>query len=88
MIRDPREQVVLDISEAGIRVRKDNPGEKAQPIRDGIRGGDEIARLLIGSDDPDEVIEVGKIKLSGDARELAAILFPNQHPSLGTWDRF
>jgi predicted N-acetyltransferase YhbS len=53
-----------------------------------IRGGDEIAQLLIGTDESEEVIEAGKIKLTGDAKSLMKILFPNQHPNLGAWDRY
>jgi hypothetical protein len=53
-----------------------------------IRGGHEIAQLLIGTDEPLELCEAGGIRLSGDAARLAAVLFPNQHPQLHQLDRY
>lgn len=49
-------------------------------------GGAAIARLLIGSDDPDEVIRQEGIVCQGLAQELARVLFPHLHPMLSHWD--
>lgn len=56
--------------------------------RNAIRGGHEVAQLLIGTDEPMEVCEAGKIRLSGDAARLVSVLFPNQHPQLHQLDRY
>ena len=92
-IAEPREQATLAIDRSKVKVIKvqgprGRPGPRAGRTRHAIRGGDEIARLLSGSDEPQEVIEGGKMRLSGDARRLAAVLFPNEHPMLSAWDRF
>lgn len=76
------EEAALHIRRGRVRV---GPGRSA---RHAIWGGAALARLLIGSAEPDEAIEAGRMRLSGDARRLAAVLFPNQHPMLSAWDRF
>ncbi|HUU21038.1 MAG TPA: GNAT family N-acetyltransferase [Phycisphaerae bacterium] len=81
LIAGARERVGLRIRRGSVQV-----GDP-RPTRSAIRGGDWIAQLLIGTDEPGEVIEAGKIRLTGDARVLAEVLFPNQHPMLGTLDR-
>ena len=53
-----------------------------------IVGGPTIARLLIGSDNPDEIIQQEKISCTGKANEMANILFPNTHPMLSHWDEY
>ena len=53
-----------------------------------IRGGEEIAQLLIGSDDPIEIARAAGTKLSREARMLAAILLPAQHPMICLGDRY
>ena len=53
-----------------------------------LRGGPHIARLLIGSDDPDEVIRQSQIACEGDAAALARVLFPNLHPVMSHWDEY
>jgi RNA polymerase sigma factor (sigma-70 family) len=47
-----------------------------------ITGGQEIVQLLVGSDTPDEVVKLGDIKLTGDARHLMQVLFPIQYPQM------
>lgn len=51
-------------------------------------GEAEIVQLLIGTDEPREVMAVSGITASGDAAELATVLFPNQHPVLGILDHY
>lgn len=82
LIQDARESAALDIRRSRVAVVA--PGRASHSIR----GGNEIAQLLIGTDEPVEVIESGGMRLSGDARELAAVLFPNQHPNLAPADRY
>ena len=53
-----------------------------------IRGGGEIAQLLIGIGDPSETVRDAGIKVTGDARHLLPVLFPNQYPTLAHWDRY
>ncbi len=53
-----------------------------------IRGGDEIAQLLIGTATPPEIVEQAGTRITGDARRLLPTLFPAQHPLLGEWDHF
>jgi hypothetical protein len=44
--------------------------------------------LLIGADDPAEIVSAANMRLSGDARALLPILFPAQHPMLRQLDHF
>ena len=44
--------------------------------------------MILGSDEPDEVIDAGGIRTTGDARMLARVLFPSQHPSLCMPDEY
>ena len=76
LIASGREKVTLVVNQGGVRV--------APPTRTkhAIRGGEAIGRLLIGSDEPDAVIDGGLIRTTGDARMLAHVLFPNEHPEL------
>ena len=53
-----------------------------------LRGGEQIAQLLLGTDEPEETIDAGRMKTAGDAAQLASVLFPNQHPTLGMWDHY
>ncbi|HZU86539.1 MAG TPA: GNAT family N-acetyltransferase [Anaerolineaceae bacterium] len=53
-----------------------------------LRGGAALARLLIGSDDPAEVIRQEGMQCHGAAAELAEVLFPNLYPMLSHWDEF
>jgi len=79
---DSREKAALEIT--GGKVRAAAPGR----TKHAIRGGDAIAQLLIGTDEPAETIASHALRLSGDAKELVGVLFPNQHPMLGAWDHF
>ncbi len=51
-----------------------------------LRGGAEIARFLIGSDEPDEIIRQGGMECTGLAQPFARVLFPNLFPMLSHWD--
>lgn len=82
LISDSREKACLKIDDGKVSVIN------LTETKHSIRGGDEIAQLLIGGDEAEEIIESGKTKLTGDAKCLVKILFPNQHPCLGAWDRY
>ncbi len=48
-----------------------------------IEGGQEFAQLVLGCQDPPEIVEGAGIRLEGDAKELLQVLFPWQHPMIG-----
>ena len=82
-VADPRERVLLDIGSGRVKVSS-RPGR----TRHTIRGGEEIAQLLIGTQPPDETIEAGEMKPAGDGRALVEAIFPHCHPTLARWDSF
>ena len=53
-----------------------------------LQAGAALGRFLIGSDESAEIIQQENIAFSGDAAELAAVLFPNLHPVLSHFDEF
>lgn len=53
-----------------------------------LRGGADIARLLIGSDEPDEIMRQAGMECSGLAQSIAQVLFPNLNPMLSHWDEY
>ena len=77
-----REAATLAIDRSRVRVTVGGTSKHA------IRGGDGIVQLLIGTDEPAAVIEATRLKPTGDARRLADILFPNEHPRMALQDRF
>ena len=83
LIADSHERVVLAIHRGKVSVAEN---ERTAPH--GLRGGDAIAQLLLGTDDPHETAAAGGIRLRGDGRRLLGVLFPSQHPQLGPWDHF
>lgn len=82
LIADDREKVSLAIDRSRVKV--------APPAKTShrITGGPYIAQFLLGTHDPSETIEIGNIKLAGDAPRLVEVLFPNKHPSLAPWDHY
>jgi len=88
LIADPREKVKLAIDRSRLRVCTPGESRNSRPTRHTVRGGEEIAQLLIGTRQPEETVDAGRIRLTGDARKLIAALFPDQHPTLGIPDRY
>lgn len=82
LIADKRRKAMLKISRSNVDL-VDTAG-----CRHAIRGGNEIAQLLIGTHDPMETVRSSGIKLTGEARSLVQVLFPAQHPTLSPRDRF
>jgi hypothetical protein len=70
----------LVIENGGVRVADSVASDHA------VRGGQEVAQLLIGTEAPDEVCEGGGIEVSGDAAELLEVLFPAQRPQMPNED--
>ncbi len=85
VVADAREKVALRIDRGSVRVDASPPRGRAKHA---VRGGDEIAQLLLGTHEPAETIQGGGMRLSGDAAGLVDILFPAQHPTLAEWDRY
>jgi hypothetical protein len=82
LIADGREKAVLQFGDDGCEV------SDATRAASAIRGDDHVAQLLIGTDDPAEIVSAANMRLSGDARALLPILFPAQHPMLRQLDHF
>ena len=82
LIADSREKVVLAVNRSKVRIAEDSRAPNA------IAGGEEIAQLLISADEPAEIIEAGKMRTAGQGRQVAAVMFPNQHPILMKGDEF
>ena len=82
LVADACDSVCLHIRNGSVR-----PGG-AQSVKHALRGGPAIAQLLIGTDNPDEVIDAARIRTSGDAASLTKALFPRQDPLLSPLDRF
>lgn len=81
-VNDSHETVTLRINRGKIQLL---PGA---PSQNSISGGEAIVQLLFGTDDPDETIDSGGIRLRGQAKLLVPVLFPNEYPALSFWDRF
>jgi predicted acetyltransferase len=82
LIADQREQAVLRIGRGQVKVAA--PRETPHTLR----GGDAVAQLLLGTEEPGEVIEAGRMEASGEAGRLAEVLFPAQWPQLSQMDRY
>jgi len=85
LIDNGRQQAVLDIGSRGISV---DAAEHAGAVPHAVRGGDAVAQLVLGTDDPLETARCARMRLAGDARMLLPVLFPAQHPMLHAADRF
>ena len=82
LLDDSRETVTLRINQGNIEVLP------AAPSPNSISGGEAIAQLMFGTDDPEETVDTGRICVRGQANVLVPILFPNEYPALSVWDRF
>lgn len=73
---DATEAVTLVVQDGGVDVRDGAVGSH------GIRGGQAIAQLLLGSEEAGEVVGVNGIEVRGDADALLPVLFPAQWPQM------
>lgn len=76
------EQVTLAIAQGRITIGA------ATDTPHAIHGGKEIVRLLVGADTPQAIAEDAGMHLTGDAAQLADVLFPRQYPNLSFRDRY
>lgn len=53
-----------------------------------LHGGADIARLLIGADEADEIIQQAGMEARGMALPLVRVLFPNLRPMMSHWDEY
>lgn len=74
------QEAALEIEDARIAVKDPVGSDHA------IRGGQEVAQLLLGVEVPSEVCESGGIQLSGDASKLIEVLFPEQRGQMPNED--
>jgi len=75
-------KATLQIVGSRVQVTDASPGEHS------LHGGWDIARFLIGSDEPGEIIQQAGIVCTGDAANLASVLFPNLYPVMSHWDEY
>jgi len=73
----PKGQVGLSIARTRINV------VKPTQTKHRIEGGQEIAQLILGCEDPYETVQHTGISLRGDAETLIGVLFPWQQPMMG-----
>ena len=64
-------------------IRATSRGNQLQNI---LRGRADIARFLIGSDEPEEIIRQANMDYSGLAIPLAGVFFSNLHRMMSHWD--
>ena len=53
-----------------------------------LYAGSDLARLLIGSDEPEEIIRQADMEYTGLAVPLVRVLFPNLYPMMSHWDEY
>jgi len=92
-IAGPDETATLEIARGQVKLaeaadRRSAGARRGEKTRHTLRGGHEVAQLLIGTEPAAEVMETGKMRATGDAASLAEALFPAQHPMLSGWDEF
>jgi len=82
LVSDGREEVGLRLGHGLVQVTA--PG--TTPHR--ILAGDHAASLVFGTEDPADTLARPGVSATGDAAELAAILFPELDPQLPSMDRY
>lgn len=83
LVSDLRDRVLLKIRRGEVKAEAAPREWKADHA---LEGNDHVASLLIGADEPLELVRVGEMKLKGEAVKLIPILFPNEHPMLNQCD--
>lgn len=74
------EKIMLSMCGSNVRVAA--PGQTEHSIQ----GGDDMARLIVGSESPNEIVALSNMVLSGDALRLVEVLFPKQYPQISGAD--
>ena len=75
-------EATLQINDSRVQVTGASPGEHS------LRGGWDIARFLIGSDEPGEIIQQAGMVCTGEKAALASVLFPNLYPVMSHRDEY
>lgn len=81
-IAGPEQSVGLDIRKGEVSLAKKGSGSNV------LKGGHDLAQLLLGTDEPGEICEGCGMSLRGDAKQLVPVLFPIQYPQLQQADRY
>ncbi len=76
------QKAILQIGQGNVEITSEGDTQNI------LRGGADLARFLIGSDEPDEVIRQADMACSGLALPLVRVLFPNLHPMMSHWDEY
>ncbi|MCY3665419.1 MAG: sigma-70 family RNA polymerase sigma factor [Gemmatimonadetes bacterium] len=76
IISSGEEEIMLVIDRSDVKVKSGGTAENS------IRGGQEIAQLIVGTETADEIVEMNQIRLSGKAQQLIEVLFPAQYPQM------
>ncbi|MBN2556244.1 MAG: GNAT family N-acetyltransferase [Anaerolineales bacterium] len=75
--------------QAGLAINAASVAPVDAPVGDhALLAGFAMARLLIGSDEPEEILRQAGAVCAGDGAALAQVLFPNTHPMLSHWDEY
>ncbi len=82
LVCDAREEVTVAIDRGRVHVAP------PKATKHTIRGGEEVAQLVLGTETPQETVRAAGMRLTGDAKYLVEVLFPDQHPTLSFADRF
>lgn len=80
VVSTTREQVALQVADSRMQIAPVQETEHA------IEGREEIAQLVLGSEEPDEIVGTSGTVLRGDALKLLRTLFPVQHPHIAAVD--
>ena len=85
LLKDWQGDLILSNGEEEVMLAIDRTEVRVVPVSEtahSIIGGLEIVQLIVGTDIPDEVVEMHGITLKGDAVHLIHILFPIQYPQM------
>ncbi|MBT3338855.1 MAG: GNAT family N-acetyltransferase [Anaerolineae bacterium] len=75
------QQVTLSITAGKLNITSESAEYK-------LIGGAALGRLLIGSDESNEIFQQENITCTKEVLELANTLFPNLHPVMSHWDEY
>ena len=70
------QQAVVSLNKGEVQITESGPTEHC------VYAGAHLARFLIGSDEPEEIIQQAEMECTGEAALLVSVLFPNLHPMM------
>ena len=82
VLDDGSEKVTLEIDRSHVRIQDTSAEHNLLQV------GAAIGRLLIGSDEPTEILRQTGAECSREVAGLTCVLFPCLHPILSQWDEF